>query len=150
MKKLKDLLFAFVCITTGVTFVTAVYITVFWPQARLEVDILWQILFVSFLCSVGICMFPEHQEANKKRTIILYFLSYLEINVIVLGCGFWFEWFNADNIWMVVGMEVAIAFVFLLVSAALWNWNKRLAVEMNGKLLEYQQKNMKSEEAKEE
>lgn len=140
MKKLKDFLFAFVCITTGVLFVSAAYITIFWPQVMLGVEILWQIIFVSFLCSVGICIFPEQQEANRRRVVLLHFLSYLEINVIVLGCGFWFGWFRLDDVLMVVGMVVAIAFVFLLVSAAIWNWNKRLAAEMNGKLLEYQKK----------
>ena len=43
MKKLKDLFFVFVCVTTCVVFVTAVYITIFWPQVSLGVEILWQI-----------------------------------------------------------------------------------------------------------
>ena len=40
MERLKDMFFVFVCVTTCVLFVTAMYITVFWQQAVLGVEIL--------------------------------------------------------------------------------------------------------------
>lgn len=140
MKKLKDLFFVFVCVTTCVVFVTAVYITIFWPQTTtLKTEILWQILGVSFLSSLGIYIYPE-RELSGKMTLLLNILHYMETNAVVLGCGIWFGWFYADNLPMVLGMIIAIAFVFGLVYAVVWNRNKRMAALMNERLKEYREK----------
>lgn len=141
MKKLNDVFFVFVCVTTCVVFVTAVYIMIFWPGATLGVEILWQILAVSFLCSLCIYIYPE-REVSQRTTILLNILHYIVTNAIVLGCGIWFGWFYADNLPMVLGMVAVIAFVFILVSVAVWNRNKRLAVRLNERLKEYQQKDV--------
>lgn len=140
MKKLKDLFFVFACVTTCVVFVTALYITIFWPRTTLGVEILWQILIVSFLSSLGIFIYPE-RELGGRATALLYILHYIETNAVVLGCGIWFGWFYVDNFPMVLGMIIIIAFVFLLVSAVVWNRNKRMAVSMNERLREYQREN---------
>ena len=138
MKRIKDLFFVFVCVTTCVVFVTAVYITIFWPQVSLGVEILWQILGVSCLSSFGICLYPE-KERSSKSTLIHYILHYIYTNVVVLGCGIWFGWFYADNLSMVLAMVVVIALVFLLVSVIVWNRNKKMAALMNERLKGYQQ-----------
>lgn len=140
MKKLKDLLFVFVCVTTCVLFVSAAYITIFWPQTTLGVEILWQILMVSFLSSLGIYIYPE-REVSKRTAVLLTAAHYIETNALVLGCGFWFEWFYADNLGMVVGMVVVIALVFLVVSVAVQFRARQLAALMNERLAEYQRKN---------
>lgn len=140
MKKLNDVFFVFVCVTTCVVFVTAVYITIFWPDTTLGVEILWQILAVSFLCSLCMYIYPE-RELSAKTTILLNILHYIVTNVIVLGCGIWFGWFYADNLPMVLGMVAVIAFVFALVSVAVWNRNKKMAALMNERLKGYQQNN---------
>lgn len=46
MKKIKDVSFVFVCVTTCVVFATAIYTTVFWNGDSLSGNILWQILLV--------------------------------------------------------------------------------------------------------
>lgn len=140
MKKLKDLFFVFVCVTTCVLFVSAVYITIYWPQATLGVEILWQILIVSFLSSLGVYIYPD-REVSKRTGILLTVVHYVETNALVLGCGFWFEWFYADNLLMVVGMVIVIALVFLTVSIAVQLRARQLAALMNERLQEYQQKN---------
>lgn len=141
MKKLKGLLFVFECVTTCVVFVTAVYITIFWPEVSLEVDILWEILLISFFTSLGACLYSK-EEASKKAIIIGHLVYYVYCNIVVLGCGIWFEWFYADNLAMVFGMVLAIAVVFLLVSIASvaeWKREKKLAALMNERLKGYQQ-----------
>lgn len=125
------------CVTTSVVFVTAVYITIYWPQTTLGVEILWQILIVGFLGSLGIFIYPE-REISRKMTLILCVLHYLETNALVLGCGIWFEWFEADNLFMVLGMVIAITVVFLLVTVIEWKKNNRMAAIMNERLKEYQ------------
>lgn len=137
MKKLMDLLFTFICVTTCVVFVTAMHITVFTPQACLGVEILWQMLAVSFLTSLGVYFYPD--EASVGTTLIRYILHYIYCNAVVLGCGLWFGWFDVDNLPTVFGMLIAIAFVFFLVSAVVWNRSRKEAALMNERLKGYQQ-----------
>ena len=138
MKKIRDLFFVFVCVTTCVVFATAVYITIFWPQVSLGVEILWQILGVSFLSSFGICLYSE-RERSSKFILIRYILHYIYTNAVVLGCGVWFGWFYADNLAMVLGMVLVIALVFLMMSVIVWKKDKKMAALMNERLKEYQQ-----------
>jgi len=66
--------------------------------------------------------------------MFLYIGHYILTNVIVLGCGFWFEWFYADNLPMVLAMLFAIAVIFVIVSAAAWKKGRRQAALMNERL----------------
>ncbi|MDE6365063.1 MAG: DUF3021 family protein [Lachnospiraceae bacterium] len=143
MKKLRDMLFIFVCVTTCVLFVTALYITVFWPHATLGVEILWQILFVSFLCSAVNAFFLEW-EVSGTLLVVFYVLRYVMTNGIVLGCGFWFEWFYADNLPMVLAMVLSIAVVFVIVSVIAWKRGKQQAALMNERLAVYQREGQES------
>lgn len=135
--KIKSIFFCFACVTTFVVFVTAVYINVFFPKTTLGVEILWQILCVSFLCSLGILIYPE-REVRTKTAVILTALHYLEVNIVVLGCGLRFGWFYPDNLPMVLGMLFIVALVFVSVSAILWSKNKQVAARMNERLKKYQ------------
>lgn len=137
INKIKNLLFCFACVTTCVVFVTAAYITVFWKNASLGVELLWQILFVSFLCSLSTLIYPP-RESSTKMTVFFFVLHYVMINAIVMGCGLWFEWFYPDNLPMVLGMLFIIALNFALVSAIMWRRDKRAAARMNERLRKYQ------------
>lgn len=147
LKRLKDLCYVFACVTTCVTFVTAVYLEVFWTnQASLTADILWQILFVSLFCSLGIMIYPE-REVSGRMLLLLYILHYIEVNVVVLGCGIWFEWFYPDDLPMVLGMVAAIAIVYVLVTAVKWNRDRKMAEHMNERLEEYQRREKETSES---
>lgn len=138
LRRLRDAFYVFVCVTTCVLFVTALYITVFWKQAVLGVEILWQILSVSFLCSIVTFFYPQ-REIGKKAMMILYVGHYVLTNGIVLGCGMWFGWFYADNLPMVLAMLLAIAVIFVMVSVVAWRRGKQQAALMNERLRRYQE-----------
>ncbi len=137
MNKLKDLFYTFACVITCVVFATAIFTTIFWPNGGMGPETLWQIIFVSFLCSLGKLLYPE-KEKSKGWSGWYYLLHYLAVNIIVLGCGIWFEWFYLENITMVIGMLVLIALTFLLVATIVWKRTAYLAAIMNERLKEYQ------------
>lgn len=136
LHKLKMIFYTFVCVTTCVTFGTAVYIELFLDNPMLNVDTLWQILFVSLLCSVCTAIYQKEMTGRLLKSMIL--VHYLVINLIVLGCGIWFKWFQPEKLLEVIGMLLIIAFVFLVVSAVMWKMDKQVAVQMNERLREYQ------------
>ena len=137
MKKIKDIFYTFVCVTTCVVFATALYTSIFWPGVALDSSILWKILMVSFLCSLGILVYPE-REVGKHLMLCIILLHYVWVNIVVLGCGLWFEWFLSDNLWQVLGMVLLIAVIFAIVSLVCWKRGKQMAALMNTKLKEYQ------------
>lgn len=137
MKKIREVFQTFVCVVTAVVFGSAVYITIFWREAALEVKLLWEILLVSFLCSLGTLLYPE-KNTGKKVIWMCRALHYALVNAVVLGCGIWFEWLYADNLPMVFGMLVLIAAIFAAASFIFWKQSLRTAALMNERLKMYQ------------
>lgn len=106
----------FSSIVTGVTCVTAIYITAFWGAGTsIDLEILWQILLVSAVCSLGslILLYNKKREFSKKEMLVRCCLLFVYVDIIVLTCGFYFHWFYFSNWKMVVGMELCIIAVFV-------------------------------------
>ncbi len=128
----------FTKVTTAVSVVAACFIMFFWGKdAEIGVEILWQILGVSALCTIASFILPwddETSRISKKEMLIRMILCFCSINAIVLLCGAWFEWFDFGNWKMVVGMEVGIAAVFALITSVGYLVQGRETERMNQKL----------------
>lgn len=136
---LKETLRYFVIITVLVLFVSASYITVFYGlDSFVTVKVLWQILFVSFLGSLSHILFrtKENKVLTKKGYYVRWFLCYVYVNLMVLGFGWMFEWFDISSLPMVIGMLVAILVVFLVVAAFVFWMDAKTSEEINQKLKE--------------
>ena len=136
-KRLEAMVSLYVKIATGILFVTAVYISVFYGwKEELQVKILWQILGLAGICTLGSLILPVDggEEVSKKSMLARIVGYYVYVNVIVLLCGFLFGWFSFRNWKQVLGMVMAIAFVYLAVGV-LSSWLEyREAERMNRKL----------------
>ena len=139
MKRLKAMAELFQKITAGVLFVTAVYIPVFYGwDLELGPELLWQIMALSAVCTLGSVILPLEGEQEVARTsmLIRFILYYAYINGVVLAMGDCFEWFSFDNGKQVFGMLLAIAFVYLAVACITYWMEYREAEKMNQKLKE--------------
>lgn len=139
IKRIQNMLAMFFRITTGIVLVTAVYIGVFWGSgSEIEVNILWQILIVSALCTLGSLLIPceAEKEVSKRSMFVRMILYFIYVNAVVLGCGLWFAWFFPSSPRMLVGMEVCIIAVFAAVTAVSYFSAYRMAEQMNQKLRE--------------
>lgn len=139
MNKLKTLLHTYLCVMSSVVLATALFITIFMPQTELGVELLWQMMLVSFLCSVGSLMYPEGAVSGKKMAVMTI-LHYIQVNAAVLGFGFYFQWFSIQYLPQVAGMLILINVIFLIVSTVEWKRGKEAAEQMNRQLAEYQNK----------
>ncbi|MBP3568458.1 MAG: hypothetical protein J6K04_04760 [Lachnospiraceae bacterium] len=136
---LKETLRYFVIITVLVLFVSASYITIFYGlDSFVTVKVLWQILFVSFLGSLSHILFrtKENKVLTKKGYYVRWLLCYVYVNIMVLGFGWLFEWFDISSLPMVIGMLVAILVVFLVVAAFVFWMDAKTSEEINQKLKE--------------
>lgn len=147
MRKIKEIFLTFCMITTGIVFAALVYIKVYYAMNDVGAAILWQILLISFLCSLGNLIHPM-REVGKRRFRVNLLLHYLYINVVVLGTGSRFEWFDLGVPIMVAGMMALILVIFVAISAVNWTMEIRESRRLNEKLLEYQSKKLQIEAAK--
>ncbi len=138
-KRVMELLLTFCMVTTGSVFVCAVYNKVFWSgDTFLDAAILWQLLAMAFVCSLGNFIHP-YREVSRRRAVFNKGLHYVYINVVVLGCGYGFGWMDIENIFMLAAMMFGILVVFVTVSFVIWRLHERETENLNRKLREYQQ-----------
>lgn len=125
-------------IATGVTCVTAIYIMIFWgADTNIGVELLWQILLVSAVCSLGsLILYNEKKEFSKKEMLVRCCLLFAYVDIIVLTCGFYFQWFYFSSWKMVAGMELCIIAVFAVTMGFSSLAAKKEADAMNKKLRE--------------
>ena len=125
-------------VTTGIVFVSMIYITFFWgADANMPIaTFLQQILITAALCSI-MNFFLDYERAVSKRGMLLYIMGhYIYENIVVLGCGIWFEWFYLSDWKMLLGMVIAIAVVFWGIIALCFTVDYKTAQKMNEKLNE--------------
>lgn len=136
MIKLKELVFTFSCVATCVLIASASYISIFWKDVILDVNILWQLIIVSFICCLGNLLYPK-EEKSKRQFYTILVIHYLYIVLVVMGCGFYFEWFHIDDLSMVLGLLVQITLIFVLIASILHYRSKKQADIMTERLQEY-------------
>lgn len=137
IEKMKLLLDIFGKITAGVLMAAAAYITIFWgTEAKISAMILWQVLIVSAVCSVPILLFAADngKELSKRGMFVRQLLYFLFVNVVVLGLGRRFEWFEFRNLGMVAVMEALIIAVYALVNLVSYLSERSVAQDMNERL----------------
>ena len=117
----------------------AAYITIFWgTEAKISAMILWQVLIVSAVCSVPVLLFAADngKELSKRGMFVRQFLYFLVVNVVGLGLGSLFDWFEFRNVSMVLVMEAMIIAVYALVNVVSYLSDRAAAQNMNEKLQE--------------
>ena len=137
IKKLRGMLSLFTKITTLVVIITALYIMIFWGEGTvLGVEILWQIIIVSGICSLGFFILPdsEQKEVSKRSMLFRNAALFLYVNIVVMGNGIYFEWFYPSNWKMILGMFACIVIVFVIITSVGYFVDNRLAEKLNEKL----------------
>lgn len=136
MSKLKELIFTFSCVVTCTLIASASYISIFWEDVILDVNILWQIIIVSLICCLGNLFYPKEEKSRRQFYTILV-IHYLYIVMVVMGCGFYFGWFHINDLAMVLGMLLQITFIFILIVFIFHVRSKKQADRMTKRLQEY-------------
>ena len=137
MTQLKVMFDVFTKVVTFVLIGSSTYCLIFFPEIALTIDFIWELLLCSFLTSLGTLLYTD---SSMKLTIIKCILHYIWVNIVVVGCGLIFDWFNANSLPQVLSLLLMIATIFLIVSALTWHKAVKTANLMNDKLKDYQQK----------
>ncbi|WP_099466544.1 DUF3021 domain-containing protein [Konateibacter massiliensis] len=142
MSWIKSILNTFAYTTTGTLLGAAVYTELFWKNFEVSMGILWQILAVGFLCSLGNLLYYNggREKSEKWQFLLRVSLHYLYINGVVIGCGLLFEWFYWYRLDMMAAIVAVILVIFVVIWTVSYQKDKRLAERLNEKLRGYYQK----------
>lgn len=129
----------FFMITVLILIASSVYVSVFYGvDASVQVIFLWQIMLAAFLSSLSRLLFYTRQSRTMGKTEywIRWILCYGYVNVVNLGLGFLFGWFDVSNLSMVAGMLLCILLVYLTVAVVVYLVDSKTTEEINRKLQE--------------
>lgn len=134
---IKEIAQMFFVINTGVTIGTSTFITFLQRDAKLGVEILWQMIAVSLVTAFSSIILYSRNELNKKQILIRTVIHYIAINIIVLGSGFIFDWVDGGETTKVIGLIVCIFIVYIFVWLNMYKSDARMAKRLNQKIEEY-------------
>ncbi len=138
-KKLMALWNLFCIITTCSLTATALFTTLLFPTDKVSPNILWQILLVSALCTASTLLYPWEHKMNKTEFLIRVAIHYILINIIVLGFGRRFNWYQPTHLRSFLSMLITIAVIFAIVSLISWSRSAKDAKKMNEQLERYRE-----------
>lgn len=114
----------------------------FGPDVTFTTEFLWQLLFCSFLTSLGTLLYTE---SSLKVTIFKGILHYIWVIVVTVGCGFVFQWFALKKLPEILGLIGIVTAVFIVVSVLVWTQAIKEANKMNDRLMQYQEEKQDNE-----
>lgn len=140
MKEITKLLGrTFVVVTTFSLLATALFISFFYPGEEFHVNILWQILAISFLTSLTSLVFCSNRTISKKEVLVRMFLQMLMVLIILVSCAFCFEWVSLSRISLLLAFVLLVIIVYLVIFSLLYFSEAKNAEKINQKLYELQQ-----------
>lgn len=129
----------FCMISTCVLTATALFTTLLSPEDSISPNTLWQVLFVSLLCTLSTLLYPWKRNIKKMGFYIRVATHYLLINAIVLSFGSRFNWYHPTHLKSTLSMLLSIAIIFAAVSFISWSHSAKDAKKMNERLEKYQE-----------
>lgn len=110
-------------------------------EASLSVAFLWQPLIVGSLTAFVSSVLMIDTEMSKKEVFIRSAIHYFCINLIVLVCGYLFEWYY-PTLSQIVLMAGTIFIVYFIVYFSSYAHAVKIADEINDKLKNFHEDKM--------
>lgn len=134
MQELKVLLRTFLYVLAGSVLSTTVFITVFYPGETFEVSLLWQVIAMTVLTSLGSALFFSKKEISKTQMKIRKTIHYIYINIIVVGTALLCEWIHISQMIQVIVFLFDVSLVYFVVCAIMFRKEEKTAEYMNEQL----------------
>jgi hypothetical protein len=134
MDTLKKLINTFAYVIAGTTLCTALFITIFVPGLALHISLLWEMIAVSAVCSLGNFIYYYKKVLSKRQMRFRIICHYLYINAVVMGSGYLFEWMTPGLIIEFLVMLLLIAVVYVIIAMVTFRQEAKVADILNRQL----------------
>ncbi len=134
MKKIFQMIHTFSYIMTGTSICTASFITLFYPDLKITVILLWQMLAISAICAMGNVFYYHKDTLSKKQMVYRIVGHYIYINFIVIGGGLVLGWIDLSLIQELLYMIVLVAIVYTVIMMVNFRQEYKMAEAINREL----------------
>lgn len=134
MQELKIIIRTFLYVLAGTVLSTAIFITVFYPGATFEVSLLWQVIAMTALTSMGTALFFSKKEISKTQMKVRKTIHYIYINIIVVGTAILCDWIHVNQMIQVIVFLFDVSLVYFVVCAIMFRKEEKTAESMNERL----------------
>lgn len=121
-------------VLAGITLSAAIFITMFIPEQTLSVVILWQIISMSAVCSLGNLFYYSKKEIGKRNMKLRIIFHYLYINFIVIGGAFLFRWSAPKYLPQIIVLFFLILLVYIVIMITEFDYETKTAKKLNDQL----------------
>ena len=134
MENAKKVIQTFFYVLSGSIISTAIFMTIFLKDLYFNVEVIWQVIVMSLITSLGTLIYHSKREISKKQMRLRVIIHYAYINIIVLGCAVMWQWVNINRISQIITMVLLIAGVYFSVTTTMFSNEKRIAEKINQRL----------------
>lgn len=131
METLNKYLRTFFLVLSGCTISSTIFITIFVRDLEFNVVLLWEIIVMAAICTLGNLIYFSRSEISKKQMKVRMILHYFYINTVVLGCAFLFGWIAAGYFVQFLVILILIAAVYFGVMSVNFQKEEKAAENMN-------------------
>lgn len=124
-------------VTSCMVIAVAFFTTVINPVDKVSTVTFWQIPAAAVPITLVTLIYPWDRPLGKREMAVRTVIHYVLINVIVLGAGIVFEWYDPKNVRNVISMVASIVIIYAVVYGISWGRSARDAKQMNERLKEY-------------
>ena len=96
---LKTMAFEFVIIVAGITASVLIFCAILEPTARFGIEILLQILSLSFFVTLPHLVFYSPKELSKKQMRIRQAIHIALVTALMFFFGYEWNWINRGSVW---------------------------------------------------
>ena len=141
---LKTMAFEFVIIVAGITASVLIFCAILEPTARFGIEILLQILSLSFFVTLPHLVFYSPKELSKKQMRIRQAIHIALVTALMFFFGYEWNWINRGSVWHPILFFLLFIIVYVIVEFSLLQRDKREAQKLNMWLERYKQENRDS------
>ncbi len=134
MNRLKLILRTFIYVLAGSEIGTAIYITILKPDARINLALLWQVIIMSLISSLGSLIFASKKELGKKQMKIRQTIHAIYTIIVVLGIAILCGWVSVSSIVELIVMILMITGIYSSVCFMMFRQSEKEAEYINRRL----------------
>lgn len=141
LKRLKEMLLEFLLITAGITMCTTVFCTVFYQHFYFGIELLWQVVALSFFCTLPGLVYVSKRELTKKQMLTRQIIHVCVLLALLLFFAYYWEWLTPQSIVQPIIFVFMFAFVYTIVCYFAYKHDKKVAKMLNERLPKFKNKN---------
>lgn len=129
----------FFTITASILICTTVFCTVFPPDQKFGVDLLWQIIVMGLLCTMTLFIFYTKKELGKKKMMARQIIHIAVLLALLLSLSYSWGWIDGGSFVQVALFLAMVACVYLVVTFLSFRRDKKIAERLNTGLKRYKE-----------